>query len=168
MVSTLLKNICQNGNLPKVGENKIKNVWNHHLASELYMTPLGRHHQSHRTRCARRRSTHWLANPWCNRSPRCALVDPGLFEIFHCSLKFRLGFPKFPKMIRHSMGDHHDYPIKISFFGFSCNHWTTSKLMKQHILLGIEMSLMSNATTMWLLSHLFLGGGSGSYVCYRI
>ena len=30
MVSTLLKNISQNGNLPQVGV-KIKNMWNHHL-----------------------------------------------------------------------------------------------------------------------------------------
>ena len=30
MVSTHLKNICQNGNLPQIGV-KIKNLWNHHL-----------------------------------------------------------------------------------------------------------------------------------------
>ena len=30
MVSTPLKNICQNGNLPQIGV-KIKNIWNHHL-----------------------------------------------------------------------------------------------------------------------------------------
>ena len=29
MVSTLLKNISQNGNLPQIGM-KIKNLWNHH------------------------------------------------------------------------------------------------------------------------------------------
>ncbi len=32
MVSTPLKNISQNGNLPQIGV-KIKNLWNHHLAS---------------------------------------------------------------------------------------------------------------------------------------
>ena len=32
MVSTHLKNISQNGNLPQIGV-KIKNVWNHHLAT---------------------------------------------------------------------------------------------------------------------------------------
>ena len=31
VVSTHLKNISQNGNLPKIGV-KIKNIWNHHLA----------------------------------------------------------------------------------------------------------------------------------------
>ena len=31
MVSTRLKNISQNGNLPKIGVN-IKNIWNHHPA----------------------------------------------------------------------------------------------------------------------------------------
>ena len=33
MVSTHLKNISQNGNLPQIGV-KIKNVWNHHLEIE--------------------------------------------------------------------------------------------------------------------------------------
>ena len=32
VVSTPLKNISQNGNLPQVGV-KIKNVWNHHLVN---------------------------------------------------------------------------------------------------------------------------------------
>ena len=35
MVSTHLKNISQNGNLPQVGV-KMKNIWNHHLAKECY------------------------------------------------------------------------------------------------------------------------------------
>ncbi len=33
MVSTHLKNISQNGNLPQVGV-KIKNIWNHHLENQ--------------------------------------------------------------------------------------------------------------------------------------
>ena len=37
MVSTPLKNISQNGNLPQVAV-KIKNIWNHHLASIELMT----------------------------------------------------------------------------------------------------------------------------------
>ena len=40
MVSTPLKNISQNGNLPKIGM-KIKNVWNHHPGYKLgfWVTP---------------------------------------------------------------------------------------------------------------------------------
>ena len=33
VVSTHLKNISQNGNLPQIGV-KIKNIWNHHLAED--------------------------------------------------------------------------------------------------------------------------------------
>ena len=47
MVSTPLKNISQNGNLPQIGV-KIKNIWNHHLdqydpyifSMKMYTTPL--------------------------------------------------------------------------------------------------------------------------------
>ena len=35
VVSTHLKNISQNGNLPRIGV-KIKNVWNHHPVMEVY------------------------------------------------------------------------------------------------------------------------------------
>ena len=35
MVSTHLKNISQNGNLPQIGV-KIKNIWNHHLEKSLF------------------------------------------------------------------------------------------------------------------------------------
>ena len=35
VVSTQLKNISQNGNLPQVGV-QIKNIWNHHLVNGLY------------------------------------------------------------------------------------------------------------------------------------
>ena len=38
MVSTHLKNISQNGNLPQVGVN-IKNIWNHHLDYSWLMSP---------------------------------------------------------------------------------------------------------------------------------
>ena len=38
MVSTQLKNISQNGNLPQVGLN-IKNLWNHHLAHVWHLIP---------------------------------------------------------------------------------------------------------------------------------
>ena len=37
VVSTDLKNISQNGNLPQVGV-KIKNIWNHHLEEGLEET----------------------------------------------------------------------------------------------------------------------------------
>ena len=37
MVSTHLKNISQNGNLPQVGV-KIKNIWNHHLEQKHHIS----------------------------------------------------------------------------------------------------------------------------------
>ena len=43
VVSTHLKNISQNGNLPQIGV-KIKNIWNHHLVVTLYCrVDAGRH-----------------------------------------------------------------------------------------------------------------------------
>ena len=45
VVSTHLKNISQNGNLPQVGV-RIKNVWNHHLVKKLPKTV--QHFEGHR------------------------------------------------------------------------------------------------------------------------
>ena len=41
MVSTPLKNISQNGNLPQIGV-KIKNIWNHHLGLLYLLKPVAR------------------------------------------------------------------------------------------------------------------------------
>ena len=66
MVSTPLKKISQNGNLPQVGVT-INNIWNHHLVCKTF--PLGISNPSpvdRRLRPWRMRSSHWeLRRIWC-------------------------------------------------------------------------------------------------------